>query len=347
MGEERIQRKKAEITVLGRRKMRLEQQYEHHVRGIKDLDLQMSRLQAEMGRLNTLIAKNSDLQKVLESDTFNLESKIVLELRELEADAARLEGAIETAGAEKQDLLATLVETERQVMLWERKLQLEKEMKDAIDPEAGNDVVEAMRREVHRMRVRYGELMKLQEKLIGELERGVAKREIIGTKGRSVQSREKASKGTAEVTESGHVKQVSQLKQSIRDTEKEMASTEERLKDLENVRAKIAEDSEKVAARCYALRTELEDVRGGLDKSATDKQRMLMKTAKVQRMVKKFEDFAAGKVPLPADADAAKLQEESLRAADKKERLVQALSVLKELAPKLSTTFDRLLLQLG
>lgn len=115
MGEERIGRKKAEITVLMRRKMRLEQQYEHHVRGIKDLDMQMARLQAEMGRLNTLIAKNSEIQKALESDTFNLESKIMLELRELESQAARLEGAIETAGSEKQDLMATLVETERQV----------------------------------------------------------------------------------------------------------------------------------------------------------------------------------------------------------------------------------------
>lgn len=39
-------------------------------------------------------------------------------------------------------------------MLWERKLQLEREMQAAIDPEAGNDVVEAMKKEIHRMRVR-------------------------------------------------------------------------------------------------------------------------------------------------------------------------------------------------
>lgn len=96
-----------------------------------------------------------------------------------------------------------------QVMLWERKLQLEKEMQDAIDPEAGNDVVEAMKKEVHRMRVRYNELIKLQEKLITELERSVAKRDIIGTKGRSMQTREKSRGGDA--TEAGHVKQARSL----------------------------------------------------------------------------------------------------------------------------------------
>lgn len=74
---------------------------------------------------------------------------------------------------------------------------------------------------------------------------------------------------------------------------------------------------------------------------------MLMKTAKVQRMVKKFEEFAAGKVPVPGDADAAKLQEELTKSADKKARLMQALSVLKGLAPRLTPTFERLMLQLG
>jgi hypothetical protein len=53
-----------------------------------------------------------------------------------------------------------------QVMLWERKLLLEKEMRDVLDPTVGQDVVGEMRREIHRMQLRHGELMRLQDKLM-------------------------------------------------------------------------------------------------------------------------------------------------------------------------------------
>lgn len=50
------------------------------------------------------------------------------ELQSLEEEAARLGSGIEEGAASKRQLLADLVEVERQIMLWERKIQLEKEM---------------------------------------------------------------------------------------------------------------------------------------------------------------------------------------------------------------------------
>lgn len=47
-------------------------------------------------------------------------------------------------------------------MLWERKIQLEKEMAAVMDPTVGQDVVGEMRKEIHRMQLRLGELMRLQ-----------------------------------------------------------------------------------------------------------------------------------------------------------------------------------------
>lgn len=51
-------------------------------------------------------------------------------------------------------------------MLWERKIQIDQEMRNVLDPEVGQDVVSAMKKEIHRMELRHSELMKLQEKLI-------------------------------------------------------------------------------------------------------------------------------------------------------------------------------------
>lgn len=55
----------------------------------------------------------------------------------------------------------------------------------------------------------------------------------------------------------------------------------------------------------------------------------------------------AGKIPIPADADPSRLQGELDRSLDRRDRLVQALKALKAVAPRLTATFDRLLLQLG
>ena len=58
------------------------------------------------------------------------------------------------------------LQTERQIMLWERKIQLEKEMKDVLDPTVGQDVVGEMKKEIHRMTLRHEELLRLQEKFM-------------------------------------------------------------------------------------------------------------------------------------------------------------------------------------
>ena len=67
-------------------------------------------------------------------------------------------------------------------MLWERKIKLEREMAEVMDPSVGTDVVGAMRREVHRMQLRLGDLGRLQERLIADMERSISKRDTINTK---------------------------------------------------------------------------------------------------------------------------------------------------------------------
>lgn len=93
-------------------------------------------------------------------------------------------------------------------MLWERKIQLGKEMKKSVDSEAGQAEIRSMKAEIHRMQVllstqivvhtccfwysathlivrwfknqvRYSQLMRQQEKLIQDMEKAVYRRETI------------------------------------------------------------------------------------------------------------------------------------------------------------------------
>lgn len=74
------------------------------------------------------------------------------------------------------------MQAERQILLWERKIQLEKDMQDSLDPTIGQTEIVAMRKEIHRMELRYDQLRKRQEEMIKDMERAVFKRETIQLK---------------------------------------------------------------------------------------------------------------------------------------------------------------------
>jgi hypothetical protein len=56
--------------------------------------------------------------------------------------------------------LEEIVEAERQILLWERKYQLELEMQKTIDPNVGQKEMTDMKKEIHRMELRLDALRK-------------------------------------------------------------------------------------------------------------------------------------------------------------------------------------------
>lgn len=100
-------------------------------------------------------------------------------MKELENQSIRLENQISQKKQEKAEILAEIMQAERQILLWERKIQLEKEMQDALDPTIGQTEIVAMRKEIHRMELRYDQLRKKQEEMIKDMERAIFKRETI------------------------------------------------------------------------------------------------------------------------------------------------------------------------
>lgn len=94
-----------------------------------------------MNKLNDAIYRNKEKQTKLDNENFNIKSEFVEKLKELEKESVKLEVDIDSLKEEKADLLAEIVESERQILLWERKIQLEKEMQDALDPTVGQNEI--------------------------------------------------------------------------------------------------------------------------------------------------------------------------------------------------------------
>ena len=74
-------------------------------------------------------------------------------LKEMENESIKLENEITQRKEQKSDILIEVIEAEKQILLWERKYQLEKEMQDALDPTIGQTEIVAMKKEIHRMQL--------------------------------------------------------------------------------------------------------------------------------------------------------------------------------------------------
>jgi exonuclease VII small subunit len=166
-------------TILEQKKLRLNNSVQSYEKDIRLLEVALKNLDFEMNKLNDLYYKNTAQQTKMTNDNFNIENEFKQKLKELENESIKLENSIATLKEEKADILAEIVEAERQILLWERKIQLEKEMQDALDPNIGQTEIVAMKKEIHRMELRYEQLRKKQEQMIKDMERAVFKRETI------------------------------------------------------------------------------------------------------------------------------------------------------------------------
>merc|ERR1711871_1714521 len=143
-------------------------------------------------------------------------------LKEMETESIRLEQHTSDVKLQKKAIVDETVEAERQIMLWEKKIQLEKEMRAALDPEVGQAETRSMEKEIHRMKLRFDTLQRDQERMIQEMERAIYKREALAL-------RHRGKKGT-ELTQHGLIKKTAKLKTAIKKAWRETAALEEGIK---------------------------------------------------------------------------------------------------------------------
>jgi chromosome segregation ATPase len=121
---------------------------------MSDVQRNIRSLQNDMTKLNQLITKSRGQQELLEQGNSLMESDFIHTLKEAELDCIQLQTEVSQLKEEKERGKNGLLEAERQILLWERKIQLAKEMRAAVDSEAGQGEIKGMKAEIHRMEVR-------------------------------------------------------------------------------------------------------------------------------------------------------------------------------------------------
>jgi chromosome segregation ATPase len=149
-----------------------------------------------------------------------------------------------------------------------------------------------MKKEIHRMELRYEQLRKKQEEMIKDMERAVFKRETIQLKYlpkvEKKNAQDKSSQGKLS-------RQIANLKQTLRHTTENTmqldTTIEQRLKELEQVNDEIEN------ARNEAAQYEELNQKGTVDMLATrlDRSKTLYDTLKFQVLAKRYDEVSTGK----------------------------------------------------
>ena len=196
------------------------------------------------------------------------------------------------------------MKAERQILLWERKITLEKEMQDALDPTIGQTEIVLMRKEIHRMQLRYDQLKKRQEEMIKDMERAIFKRETIQLKylpkveKKNAQDRCKCKTCNCNcrfefVASQGKLsRQIANLKQTLKhttDNQMQLDTTmEQRRREITNISSDINQEQEENEQTRNELKTsQLELLTSRLEASQQG-----FEHAKLALLGKRFNDVA-------------------------------------------------------
>merc|ERR1711904_520262 len=292
----------------------------------------------DMDRMNDMLVKHSKKTSELENQNENIEGEFIVKLKEIEGACVSMEQNIEKVKEEKEQAQADLIEAERQVMLWERHIILEKEMQEALDPAIGQVESTAMQKEIHRMELRHDQLKRRQEQMIMEMERAIHKRDAI-----SLKYEPKAKKNKQASTAADLKRQIQSLKNNLRLCTQANADAEQKIGRMERDIGRLQETIEQAVRESTEMEKMVDDLRGAVQVNTVEKQRNLAQILRLQRMAKRFEEFSTGTGPSVAANVLSQLSEQQVM----KNKIVDMVKVMHDAYPQLDMLWGEVYKWLG
>jgi hypothetical protein len=278
----------------------------------------------------------------------------------MERDVVTLENKVETSSEEKKRVLAEVIECERQIMLWERKIQLEKETQAALDPDVGGDVVGAMKKEISRMTHRSLELKRVQEALMRKVEQAVYKRETVAAKARLAKEKARddaksgqksnaavssAARGRAarkEATTKQGLKQACvDLKREIKEIKAEISLANVSVNELAEQKRSADEETAATLEAVASLRAREADLRDAFDMVERERERVALEALKATRMLERFRELDLSDLKQRSAASVETSESEFDAANRRREKLRVAVEGIRADAPHLDAALER------
>lgn len=328
--------KRSKRMILDHKKLRLNANYAMHEKEIKEIEFSLKQLREyEMVKFGKLLGKNMNSNQTLEHQIFDVDIQFKEKLTAMENESMKLEMEIEVLREEKADTLAQIIETERQIHLWERKIELQEQMQKIIKPESGLKEIDEMKIFIHKQKLVYKKLQADQEKVIKNMERCVQRRNFIkvrypvdefGTGNVKV----KASK-TKEINEL--MDQVNHIKRKKKEYTDKIANTKTELGRINNTINELKNDS-------YNTENQAFELRNNYFKEKINTNNLFCHTKQCQEGSKMVEDFKSGRFrPKSRTANYSELE----NVARENEQLIETLRNFKDTHNEMSVIIEEVM----
>ncbi|KAL5246650.1 hypothetical protein ACHWQZ_G018758 [Mnemiopsis leidyi] len=330
-----VNKMKKQHTILQQKKMRIDTELETTARETKEQEASIRTLQNDMTKLNVLINKKTGEKETKQQDTILMENDFIETLREHEAKSIAMQNQVDSLTEEKERLLGSLVDSERQIMLWEKKIQLAKETRSTVDTEYGQGELKAMKCEIHRMQVRYNQLMRQQELLIQEMEKAVGRRETITTRGDAMvkQGKKTETKGTLK-------KKVTELRKKVKSLAQEASNCDSEIHKLQEHQGALAQTLEDKSSNCKELQQKMDAFSAEHEKIMLEKDKVTQDLLSKQRKVKYLDQVKSNKYKMFCKTEEG-MEKAKAREAERLQALVNIVDHMNREYPHLKPALHR------
>ncbi|KAI7808016.1 coiled-coil domain-containing protein 40 [Triplophysa rosa] len=334
-----VQTLRTQLTILQQSQINRKSEMEQDQREQADLENQIKDVMADMIKLNCLLSKNSDLNQTLQQNNSQMETEFRQRLKEVKSKSVETQLKLEMLNKEKERLVNSLVEAERLIMLWEKRTQLMRETWSAINSDIGQGDMRTMAREVHRMEVRYAQLMKQQERLLRDMESVVSRRQTIMILSEAQ-------------TRSDHMQATHTEYHTIQGLHRKILQTKKQSEECVGVIAQLEERQHYLSSSLREKQTDLSDLQNRRAVLAQDltafqktKERNLSRLLTLQSQAKHLQDVMQGRYRPVAGEDTV-LELEKLKQEKRLKMVSSILQYLTQECPQHHSTFHRLNLTL-
>jgi len=337
--------KRAQQTIMEHKKLRLGKVYELHEKEIRDIEILLKNLGYDMRKYNTLLSKNIDSKTKLTHQYFDVEIEFKEKLKQMENNCVKLELEIEVLREEKSDTLSQILEIERQIQLWERKIKLEESMQVIIKPDKGIKEIEEMKTYIHRQELIYNELVKKQETVIKGMEMCLQRSEYIKIR-YPVEKPGKSRIQSAVTKGSGNLPMISNNRDNTKLMDDLKFNQSENVKFSKLIKEKRG-DFDKIRSELYQLDFEIQKGKDLYNKSFVDYNNLKMRknnyfyqTIMNQKATAMLDEFTKGKLKMKKQEE---LLKESSEYKEKNNLVYEVIKKMKDEMPQLSQVFDEIL----
>ena len=280
-----LQNIQSKQSVLTQKRKRLESGSEQEQQEYKVLCIEMNQMHHDLVKLNQLISKNARLQQILADSNYGKQNEILDRLKKRETECLEMEANIERIKEEKKDLLDELIDVERQIMAWNKKIEIQKEIQDALDPEVGQEEISRMKKEIHIMKQRLEELQRQSKQKIAEMEKCVAKKDVILIKGKSQVTVNKKQTNT----KANIYRQEVQLNQEVEKRKQASQKTFNQIRKYQQEAEEAAIQIQQAEQQVSLEKNEMKRLRDQIEMLNVEKSRISAEKERVKEMVRRYQ----------------------------------------------------------